>query len=161
MIQSKGLDAENLGLQTMLFYNTDIGLIGGSSDEVTSNPNQSSDTFAFVNRIALLYKTVDGGKHWKALKFGDGYFNQLIQVKNKTFAIKKSKDNLHTTVYSSVNMGESWEECKSFPEGAYNFFGINNTLIAIATQDRVLTHVYLSKYLKNYEKSKINFMIRW
>jgi hypothetical protein len=62
VIHSKGLDAENLGLNSSLFLNSNTGFIAGSSDIVTHNPDKNSDTFAIGYSVALLYNTMDGGK---------------------------------------------------------------------------------------------------
>ena len=145
MIQSKGLDAENLGLSTLLFCNKDTGFIAGSSDKITSNSDEHSDTFAFVKKTALLYKTVDGGNSWIAKDFGKGYFTKIIQVKNKIFAFKTSEDRLHFSVYSSNNFGTTWLEETLFPKGIYSLLSIAENFCAFGTDsNKRVTYFYTS-----------------
>lgn len=144
MIESKGLNAENLGLNAMLFYNKDTGFIAGSSDKVTANSDKFSDTFAFVNKTALLYRTSNGGKTWDAKGFGSGYFTNIIYVRNKVFAFKTSEDRLRISIYFSDDFGVSWKEGISFPDGIYDLFYVEDTLYAICSSKTGDSKLYIS-----------------
>ena len=86
MVQSKGLDTDNLGLNSALFYKKDTGFIAGSTDKVIHNPDENSNQFAFVNRTALLYKTIDGGETWTVKDFGEGSFHSVVHIMNSFFS---------------------------------------------------------------------------
>ena len=144
MIESKGLDADNLGLKTMLFYNKDTGFIAGSSDKVTSNLNESSDTFAFVNNTALLYKTTDGGKTWKAKDFGEGSIQNIMRIENFFYAFKNSKKDFHTEIYFSNDFGESWKVETSFPNVVTDLFFVNEFIVLVGKDERNIFHLYVS-----------------
>lgn len=146
IIESKGLDAENLGLNVTMFCNSDTGFIAGSSDIVSPNPDfpeKDSNQFAFVNRKALLFKTIDGGRNWVKKDFGEGVILDIIQTGNKIFAIKSSEDR--NIVYSSSDIGQNWTEEKSFPSRISRLFSIDNGYLAITSDSSLIkTYLYLS-----------------
>ena len=146
MIQSKGLDAENLGLQTMLFCDKDTGFIAGSSDIVTQNTDETSTQFAFVNKTALLYKTIDGGNTWNVKDFGKGYFNNIIQIQKRILAFKVSEDRLKASIYLSEDFGSTWEEKIFFPLGIYCLLSDETRLYAIGEDSsKRVTYFYHSE----------------
>jgi len=136
MIQSTGLTADNLVLNKLLFVSKDIGFIAGSSDKTSNNPNQNSDTFAFLKRTALLYKTTDGGKTWTGKTFGEGSFQNIIQVGTKIFLIKVSEENFYSFLFSSTDFGESWIQEASFPNVVTDIFVIENGLLVIGKNQK-------------------------
>lgn len=143
IIQSKGLDAENLGLQTMLFCNSDTGFIAGSSDKVTHNPDETSSQFAFVNKTSLLYKTTDGGNTWKVRDFGEGNFQNILHTKGSLYAFK-IRENFYTDIYYSDDFGENWKAKTTFPNVATDLFFINGHMILIAKDERRIFQFYVS-----------------
>jgi hypothetical protein len=148
MIESKGLDDDNLGLKTIMFYNKDTGFIAGSSDKVTHNPDfpeKDSNQFAFVNRKALLYKTTDGGNTWTKNDFGEGYFTDIKRIEDIIFAFKTSEDRSRIFVYSSNDLGGTWEERVSFPTNVYNLFFVNNLFWAICSDGKTGSLIYISR----------------
>src|SRR5262245_57159902 len=75
LLESKGLNGDNLRFNTLLFCNDSIGFIAGSSDIVSHNPDfpkKDKNQFAFLKRRSLLFKTTDGGKTWVKKDFGEG-----------------------------------------------------------------------------------------
>lgn len=144
MIESKGLYADNLGLNTVLFCNKDTGFIAGSSDKVTHNPNESSDTFAFVNSKALLYKTIDGGITWIVKDFGEGSFKNIVSVKKSIYAFKINEKTFYTEIYYSNDFGESWKIETSFPNVVTDLFFINNLIVLIGKDENRVFQFYIS-----------------
>jgi hypothetical protein len=146
IIESKGLDVDNLRLNAMMFYNKDTGFIVGSSDTVTHNPDfpkKDSNQFAFVKRTALLFKTTDGCRTWTKKDFGEGYLNNILLIKDVVFAFKQSDDYSHIFVYSSHDLGRTWDDSVSFPKGIYNLVSVGNELCAIGTDSsKRVTYFY-------------------
>lgn len=132
IIDSKGLDTGNLSLKTILFCNEDTGFIAGSLDKVTQNADQSSNQFAFVDRLALMYRTTDEGRTWEKKEFGRGYFTKIIEIEDVIFAFKKSDDYSHDFIYSSRDLGATWNEVFSFPAGTYDLLSTADYLCAVA-----------------------------
>lgn len=146
IIEAKGMDASNLRLNTLLFCNNDTGFIAGSSDKVTHNPDESSDTFAFLNRTALLYKTTDGGKTWVGKDFGEGYFTNIIYHKNLLFAFKTSENYRQFSIYSSNDLGNTWIKEDAFPQGIGKLFFIDSCYIAISSDSlKNKSYIHVSK----------------
>ena len=108
MMQSKGLESNELKLNSLLFCNKDIGFIVGNSDKIVHNSNAKSDTFAFVSSAAYIYQTTDGGNTWVGKEFGEGRFIKILKSNNTLFAFKISEKNFHTDIYSSEDLGKSW-----------------------------------------------------
>ena len=131
MIQSKGLSMDNLRLNTLLFYSSENGFIGGSSDTVISNNTNNSDTFAFISKIALLYKTRDGGKTWIGKDFGLGFFTNFFKIEDTFYALKTSEDYSNITIYASSDFGDTWNEKSSFPNNIYYLVKMSNNLYAL------------------------------
>ncbi len=148
MMTSNGLVADNLGFKTLMFLNSDTGFIAGSSDKVIPNPDfpkKDSNQFAFTSRTALLCKTIDGGKTWIKTDFGKGYFTNIVRNKNVVFACKSSEDRSHVFVYSSNDVGITWEEKTSFPSNLYGLFFGNDFILAICSDNKMSSLIYTSK----------------
>lgn len=148
MIESKGLDADNLRLNAIMFQSKDIGFIAGSSDVVTHNPDfpeKDSNQFAFVKRTALLFKTADGGGTWVKKDFGEGSFQNVLKIGDKIFAVKTSEESFHSFIYSSNDLGSNWIEETSFPNAVTDIFLIDNRLFLIAKNAKGVFQLYVSK----------------
>lgn len=144
-ISSSGLNY-NLGFKSLLFVNNDTGFIAGSFDSIEINPDKKSDTFSFVKRSALLFRTTDGAKTWKRQEFGEGYFTQIAQVDNKLFAFKTSKNYTHVSIFFSDDLGESWKEQTLFPDRIEDILHVDNLFCAIGKDDKgEKTRLFISK----------------
>lgn len=143
IIEAVGLDENNLRLNSLLFCNSDTGFIVGSLDKVTHNPDENSDTFAFVNRTALLYKTTDGGKKWIGKDFGKGNLINVIHYKKSLFAFKTSENYLEFSTYLSNDLGDTWSKEESFPQRISKLFFIDSFYIAI-TSDSLENRSYIN-----------------
>ena len=145
MRTSKGLEGENLRLNSLFFCNGDTGFIAGSSDRVDLNAVQNTNSFASVERSALLYRTTDGGKTWKVKEFGNGSFQSIIQAGKKIFAIKYSDESRRHHLYSTEDFGNSWQPDSLFPYGMNNLFFENGRYIAIGLDSGSLkTYIKIS-----------------
>jgi hypothetical protein len=148
MIESKGLDIDNLRLNTSMFYSRDTAFIAGSSDIVTHNPDfpkKDSNQFAFLKSTALLFKTVDGCRTWVKKAFGDGHFYNILKIRDVIFAFKKSDKDSGVHIYSSSNLGITWGEL-SFPKGTYNLISVGSQLCAIGTDSsKTVPYIYFSE----------------
>jgi|GEM_PF-2881924 len=151
IIEATGLDSNNLRLNSMFFCNSDTGFVVGSLDQVTHNPDENSDTFAFVNRTALLYKTTDGGKTWIGKDFGEGSFTDIVYFKNYLFVFKTSENYLEFSTYSSNDFGNTWNKEGAFPQGISKFFFIDSCYIAITSDSlRSKSYINVSKSFGGY-----------
>lgn len=164
MIESKGLETENLGLNALMFYNKDVGFIAGSSDIVTHNPDfpeKDSNQFAFVAKTALLYKTTDAGRIWGKKDFGEGSFTDIIQAGSKIFAIKSSKESKHSFTYSSDDLGANWKEEKSFPQKIGRLFSIDSGYLAVTSDSSLIkTYIQVSRnFGRSWSISESNLLI--
>jgi hypothetical protein len=132
VIESQGLNAENLGLRDLAFYSNKVGFIVGNSDLVEHNTNEQSDTFAFVKSKALLYKTEDGGSTWTERTFGEGSLNGVVIFGRKIFVIKTSDEDYSSTVYISSDLGNSWKKDFSFPKVVSDILTVNDKFYIVA-----------------------------
>ncbi|MBP7556800.1 MAG: hypothetical protein KA821_11070 [Chitinophagaceae bacterium] len=151
IIEATGLDSNNLRLNSMFLCNSDTGFIVGSLDQVTHNPDQNSDTFSFVNRTALLYKTIDGGKSWIGKNFGRGSLINIVQHNTSLFTFKTSENYLDYSTYSSNDLGDTWSKEDAFPQRISNLFFSDSSYIAI-TSDSLENKSYIN-VSKNFGKS--------
>lgn len=146
IIEATGLDANNLRLNTLFFLNKDTGFIAGSSDIVTSNPDKNSDTFAFLTRVALLFKTTDGGQTWHKYNLGEGSIRNVVQLDKKIYAFKASDSSSIYHTYSTKDLGATWVEEDLFPQRVMQLFFLRNKYIAITTDSlSTQTYIYISE----------------
>lgn len=150
IIEATGLQANNLRLNSLFFCNSDTGFVVGSLDQVTHNPDENSDTFSFVNRTALLYKTIDGGKSWIGKDFGRGSLINIVHHNKSLFAFKTSENYLEYSTYSSNDLGDTWSKEEAFPQRISNLFFIDSFYIAI-TSDSLENKSYIN-VSKNFGK---------
>ncbi|MCC6290051.1 MAG: hypothetical protein IT249_19395 [Chitinophagaceae bacterium] len=145
LIQSSGLSGPNLRLNSLLLFAKDAAFIAGSSDSVFSNRDIKSDTFAFVHRTAVVYRTLDKGKTWEKKELGEGSIQKVLQVNNRFFITKISDEVHRQFLYSSSDSGQNWRMEKTFPEGINNIFFINGTFIVTSLEfGEMKTNLYTS-----------------
>ena len=143
IVKSKGLDAENLTLNSLIFCNKDTGFIVGSSDSVVTNSNKNSSQFAFVKREALLYRTINGGKKWEVRSFGEGYLKKIKCIDGKIFLFRESENYSKLTIFSSMDFGNSWQEEILFPDRIYDILSNEKKYVA-ACADENGSQIYSS-----------------
>jgi hypothetical protein len=143
ILNSKGLDNDNLRLNSILFLNFDTGFIAGSIDSVFST--HKSDTFANLKRNAVIFKTNDGGATWQKMELGTGFIRNIIKSGEKLFLFKESENYTTTSVLYSNNNGDGWYEIKSIPNQIQYFFYKDSSFYAIAVgEDSVKSKLSIS-----------------
>jgi len=151
IVSSNSFKKSNLRFNSLLMMDSNNGFIIGSSDSVTSNPDVNSDTFAFVKREALLYKTGDGGKTWEEKRFGEGSLRNISKMEMKLVVIKVSEESLNSYIYSSDDFGDSWNEIGTFPGIASSILFSGNRLYLIGkSQDQIFKLFVSTDFAKSW-----------
>lgn len=115
-----GFEDQNEDLNEFIFLSESVGIAFGSkwTDEAILSNNLNT------GRKAVIYRTTDGGKHWKPVVLGNGTFISASSASDTLFALKKTYygeavDQVNVFLYSSTDKGETWEEVREISNGAY------------------------------------------
>jgi len=144
LLQSKGLEEDNLNFKTMIIPSDSIGFIAGSQDIIKSNERKGSDTFAFIERKAVLFSTKDQGRSWERHDFGEGVVLKIKEIDGALFFIKVSETDSHTDIYRSDNLGANWVLIRSFPRFVSDVFFYKSKIYVLGKDDSNTYKLYFA-----------------
>jgi hypothetical protein len=134
-IHAGGLYTDSLNPGPLFFLNKDTGFILGSYLVDAKNPvypKKDDREYLGTKWVALLWKTIDGGRNWTKKIWGEGHIAQIDRFGDSVIALMKT-DRYTRVFISSVFNPDNWKEITYFPRYAYHICASGNQMAALKT----------------------------
>lgn len=154
-ITAKGISKENHSFFGILFPLKKTGLLAGSVDDIISLSD--GHNFASLKRSTKIYRTIDGGNNWKDCGINvEGCIQKIsLNRDSSVYAISISEVTNHSTIYASIDFGNSWNKLTSYNNIVTDLIKINDSVnLMIAKDSNNIFNCF--KYYANGKCEKIS-----